>query len=222
VIPRTNSNNANPDYNRVGDYRPANDFAVLTQGQLKNMAIAAYNEFMADVGVNSDMTALVAKWVNVDPVTGVISPNAVEIVTADTADFAPVNLGQLKAVAQPFYEELIALGVVPGYPWFNSENTPADYTAANVGQAKQLFSFDIIQDLAGVPSGGGSSTDFLGGIPYTWFVYYGLNPVKPGNGPNDDSDGDGLTNLQEAQMGTDPNKKDNPALQLTISGYAAH
>jgi hypothetical protein len=45
------------------------------------------------------------------------------------------------------------------------------------------------------------------GIPYAWAVANGLDPNDP-NLANEDPDHDGLTNLQEYQLGTDPNNPD--------------
>ncbi|MEY2506446.1 MAG: hypothetical protein QOH01_775 [Verrucomicrobiota bacterium] len=62
---------------------------------------------------------------------------------ATSNDFAPINLGQLKALAKPFYDRLVAAGVVDTYPWLTALNNPDDFTVANVGQVKSLFSFAI-------------------------------------------------------------------------------
>jgi len=50
-----------------------------------------------------------------------------------------------------------------------------------------------------------SSTDLNGnGLPDAWELrYFGANH-PPGSGPNDDPDGDGLTNLEEFRAGTNP------------------
>ena len=46
-----------------------------------------------------------------------------------------------------------------------------------------------------------------GGIPDSWAIANGLDPNNP-TMPFEDPDRDGLTNLQEYQLGTDPNKAD--------------
>ena len=77
--------------------------------------------------------------------------------TAQTSDYAAVNLGQLKALAQPFYDRLLAVGyfgppiivtgttpVITGtYPWIGPGMVANDYAMANIGQVKNLFSFDV-------------------------------------------------------------------------------
>ncbi len=111
------------------------------------------------------------------------------------ANYAPANLGQLKAVAKPFYDRLLAVGydtkqnlISHGYPnawsfdypWNPATPVSDNYVPANLGQLKMTFSFDI-------------STD---------------------------SDGDGLTDLQEASLGTDPHASDVP-INLTAHGQWA-
>jgi hypothetical protein len=89
-------NNATPD-----DYAPAN------QGQLKNVAKAAVAEMDAKLsgGAGQELHNLVASW---------------SIPSPQTNDFAPLNIGQLKNVAKPFYDRLIAAGLVNAYPWAGS------------------------------------------------------------------------------------------------------
>jgi len=100
-------------------------------------------------------------------------------------NYRPANLGMLKAVAQPFYDRLIEEGYALEYPW--TGKTPRDYALANRGQLKQLFCFDL------------DAFDTDGnGLPDWWESRYGLMDS------NEDPDGDGLTNLQEYQAGSDP------------------
>lgn len=58
--------------------------------------------------------------------------------------------------------------------------------------------------------GGGS----IGGIPVSWAISNGLNPNDPAL-PFEDPDRDGLTNLQEYQLGTNPNNPDTDGDGLT-------
>lgn len=78
---------------------------------------------------------------------GAISSMTSEWVTAEQTgnpnNFASVNRGQLKAVAQRFYERLIAEGYTSGYPWQGSTLIPNDFSLGNPGQAKSLFSFPV-------------------------------------------------------------------------------
>ncbi len=59
------------------------------------------------------------------------------------------------------------------------------------------------------------------GIPDEWKITHGINPHDP-NAANQDSDGDGLTNLQEYQLGTNPTDANEllpgiPSVSGTIS-----
>lgn len=108
-------------------------------------------------------------------------------------DFAAVTVGQLKATLQPFCDRL---GLSGHYPWPGSPASD-DYAVANIGQAKFLFRFnpscigDLDQD----------------GMPDAWEIANGLDPYC-GDDAFSDADGDGLTNLDECLLGTDPNRAD--------------
>jgi alpha-tubulin suppressor-like RCC1 family protein len=108
----------------------ADDYALVNQGQLKNLAAAAAAAMDSSLsgGAGDDVHALVNGW---------LTP------TAQTNDFAPLNLGQLKNTAKPFYDRLIAAGMVSTYPWSGSSNPADDFAIANIGQVKNLFSFEL-------------------------------------------------------------------------------
>jgi hypothetical protein len=161
---------------------PADDYAAINQGQLKNLvsgAVAAMDSSWPDEGAGYDLHALVQSW---------LTP------TNQTDDYAAVTLGQLKAVSVPVYDRLISVGLATAYPW-NTANSPApdDYALANIGQAKALFAFDL----------NGTLTHHL---PASWLARYPMSGT--GNGADDDFDGDGLTNFEEFLLGTDPTKAD--------------
>src|SRR2546423_5022671 len=106
------------------------DYAPVNQGQLKNIAKAAVAEMDAKLtgGAGQELHNLVNSW---------------STPAAPTNDFSPVNVGQSKAVAKPFYDRLILAGLMDTYPWLKSLNLPDDFAAANIGQIKNLFSFEI-------------------------------------------------------------------------------
>jgi hypothetical protein len=60
-----------------------------------------------------------------------------------TNNYAPVNLGQLKYVAKPFYDRLIFSGYTNSYPWTPTLADDKNYALANLGQLKYVFSFDL-------------------------------------------------------------------------------
>ena len=157
----------------------ADDYAPVNQGQLKNIAKAAVAEMDAKLpgGAGPTLHDLVNGW---------STPNS------QTNDFASVNLGQLKNVAKPFYDRLIALGLAASYPWTAAGGSD-DFAVANIGQVKKLFAFELAGD---------DPTDSDGnGLPDAWEMqHFGTIGVDP----NGDPDGDGVTNSQEHQAGTNP------------------
>ena len=61
-----------------------------------------------------------------------------------TNNYYPVNVGQLKSVAKPFYDRLIEEDYANLYPWTSTTNDDGDYALANLGQLKRVFSFDFL------------------------------------------------------------------------------
>ncbi len=97
----------------------ANDYAAANQGQVKWMAACAAAELDSCLaeGAGDDIWQMVARF-------------------GGGGDYMPVNLGQLKAVAAPFY---VRLGLP--LPWAHATNAN-DYAVANIGQVKNVFSFE--------------------------------------------------------------------------------
>jgi len=142
---------------RPTDYPPVDDYSALTQGQLKQMATAAFDELEAHCpgGAGPDVTALIKSWHVLEPIAGqpagpqdpasvfhLVNGARIPLVTPQTDDYAAVNLGQPKSVATPFYGQLAGVGYTQTFPWWGGDAD--DYAAANVGQMKYLFSFDLI------------------------------------------------------------------------------
>jgi|GEM_PF-5095188 len=160
----------------VTDNSEKKDFAPANQGQLKNLTIAAYEELLeklpAEIGGIGDMSApsaglseggtgyqmqeLVKKWVQINATTGAVlrGSNGLPLTAAQDPslpprnDFAPVNLGQLKAVAKVFYDRLQELNSLDQdwlFPWtVDNQGSPSnDFAAVNLGQLKRVFAFDL-------------------------------------------------------------------------------
>jgi hypothetical protein len=97
------------------DYPTPDDYAVANVGQLKQMATKAAAELNANLpggattgtAAGAAVNALIAQW-NTAPASNVVRD-----------DYAVLTLGQLKAVAQVFYDQLIAVGYTNAYPWGN-------------------------------------------------------------------------------------------------------
>ena len=171
---------------------PANDYTLITLGQLKWLATNACAEMNACFGAGSNVTSVVNAFSN-------------------TNNYYLANLGQLKYVAQPFYDRLYELNLtntfpesMPGYyPWGNAQSTN-DYAAANIGQAKYVFSFD-----SAVDTDGDGLTDW--------------DEIVHGTDPYDaDSDDDGLSDGWEVEHGTDPLDWDTDGDGLSDGWEVAH
>jgi len=118
---------------------PSNDFAPANQGQAKNFAVAAVSL------LNNDLAQFRGAGPRLDQLAAAFISGA----SPRRNDFAPVTLGHLKTLAQPFYDRLLDLGytgppLTSGtYPWAVSHTPPNDNAVANIGQLKNLFTFDL-------------------------------------------------------------------------------
>lgn len=179
----------------VDTNQTANDYALVTLGQLKWIATNACAEMAASFAPGANITALIAAFSNAN-------------------NYYLANLGQLKYVAQPFYDRLNELGLtntlpanMPGtYPWGNGSETN-DYALAAIGQVKYVFSFDssVDTDSDGMSDWeeAGWNTDTDGdGMSDAWEIMYELDPNV--NDAARDADGDGVGNLDEYHQGRDP------------------
>ena len=111
-----------------------------------------------------------------------------------TNNHRPVNLGQIKVVSSALYARLIAEGYTNAPPWTtNSVADDRDYSPANLGQLKLVFSFDVTR------------SDDGDGMPDWWERHYFGHTNYNDSG---DADGDGLPNLDEYLHATDPTRVD--------------
>jgi hypothetical protein len=123
---------------------------------------------------------------------------------------APLLTGQLKAIAAPFYDALHAVDptwlatqrtlngtaadATSIYPWTTATSDDAHKAIATIGQLKAVFSLRFETATLIV--------DFDGdGLDDNWEIQYFGDLSQNGSG---DSDGDGLTNLDEFTAGTNP------------------
>jgi hypothetical protein len=194
VIPLTNPANQSPTW--PNDYPPGDDYSAINLGQLKQMAAAAYDEFQSlPGGSGADLDKAIKSWFQLDSSGNFVMQNGsrVPLVTSSTDDFAVATIGQVKSIAQIFYERLTAVGDSSGggYPWSTSTVLPDDFTIANLGQLKSLLSFDPNYSTIG------------DGIPDWWKEEYGLSIYDP-SVASADYDGEGISNLQKYQQGIDP------------------
>ena len=139
--------------------------------------------------------------------------------SASISDFSALNLGQLKALAQPFYDRLFSLDydgppfASGTYPWVSGGGTPSDFSAANIGQVKFLFSFDPTYSSDGSP------------LPDWWRLYYFGGLTVTGSAaidPTADPNGYGFTNLQDALAGNNPGVNQLVSVGPCVGEYLFH
>ena len=135
----------------VTSVQPADNYAVANQGQLKNIARKAYDALQEQLPSSAwtapqgaSLAALIRSWYNDDALTAVK--------TTGTDPYAAVNQGQLKSVALPFYQVLLANGYISSLPvWADPNHSGADhYALANLGQVKNLFTFSLDVNMTGL------------------------------------------------------------------------
>lgn len=162
----------------------ANDYAAINQGQLKNLAIKAHAELRQRLPASVWTTT---QGMALDDFIATL-----QTTTNSQFNYSAVNIGQLKNVARPFYDVLMLPSVrfATAYPWANATTPANDFAMANIGQAKNLFSFEF------------STFDADGnGISDIWEMqYFG----RAGISTTADPDRDNVSNLQEFQNGSSP------------------
>lgn len=207
VILRLPSHATNPDPVWPTHYPAADDYAVANLGQLKFMATRAAAELDAQLdppGAGADLHALLLRWNAAPP------PN----VTRD--DFAALNQGQIKAIAERFYLRLASVAysgppLAPGVarPWTGAPGEADDFALANLGQIKHVFSFDP-RRVKLVPGDGDADQ-----LPDTWeTIHFGSPAGQTGVGHGD---ADGLNNRKEFLLGTNPRVEALSASPDTLS-----
>jgi hypothetical protein len=179
-----------------GDYFQADDYAVANLGQLKHVTVQAKAELEAllgEAGPGEKISNLVQSWSLPAPLN----------VVRD--DYGVLNQGQLKFIAGLFYERLHDFGYVGApleagqiSPWDGASQPPDSFAAANLGQLKFLFSFD--------PKIWVTDTD-QDGMEDHWESAHGLDPANSADA-SFDTEGDGVSNLQEFKFRADPFSRD--------------
>ncbi len=123
--------------NGVLNGNPANDDAIATVGQLKNIAARAWEH------LDSELMAL-----------GHSDGAGFELeLEVKATDNRAANQGQLKAQAIPFYQRLSEVGYSGhpldqpeyywGFPWSQETTDDQEYSVVKLGQLKHSFSFEV-------------------------------------------------------------------------------
>ncbi|MDR1282582.1 MAG: hypothetical protein LBK99_17435 [Opitutaceae bacterium] len=150
----------------VNPAQPAEDYAAANLGQLKHMATQAAAELNDKLsgGAGPAISALVASWQQ-SPAGGVVRN-----------DYAALTIGQLKAVAEPFYVRLGEAGIIPvgKRPWTITGADETHAAVANLGQLKTVFSF-----IATIPASGEDSDG--DGMADAWELLHYGNLSRAGN-----------------------------------------
>jgi hypothetical protein len=183
----------------VGPPQNVSNWSLANVGQLKHVATQA-NTYL-DARLSS----------------GGGSGEAVDTICqfTNSENWRPLNLGQLKNVAQAFYDRLAQIhfnwrtkttGIAsPIYPWTNP-GPPENAPPANIGQLKNVFSFEIPSSFLSANTDGDGLAD--------WWEYGHFGNLTTATSSTD-QDGDGLTNGQEVTIGSNPLAIDTDADGLT-------
>ena len=102
----------------------ADDYAAVNQGQARNMAKQAYEEFKVSLPGGAG-AALDDIWA---------------IPASSSDDYRAINIGQIKNLVSLFYERLHQIDPNIRAPWTGVGAD--DYALANIGQVKNVFNFD--------------------------------------------------------------------------------
>lgn len=174
---------------------PADDFAAVNQGQLKHFTKKAVEEMNARLpgGAGADLNALLQTWATQYQAGGYSAANPYP------ADFNAITVGQLKWIAQKIQTRLLTVRYTTTFPVWLQAHAASDTQVANLGQLKTLFAFDLSAPVSQLP---------------LWWQRYYFNG-QTGIDPQADTDGDGLTNLEELQLGTNPVGQDTDNDGLT-------
>ena len=186
--------------------------AAINVGQVKHVATQAAAHLNATLGLTA------SDW---DAAYGGAAANPLPFTPGTNPEnFAVANVGQLKAVGLGFYvalhehapwydvrARLLGLGVPEAsisadgqgavFPWAATVAEGENHAAANIGQLKIVFSFDLV------------SMDFDGdGMSNGWEFAYGLNPYNASDATGN-PDGDNANNLAEYLAARNPTVADS-------------
>ena len=116
-----------------------NEYAVINQGQLKQFTTRAVDELNAHLpgGASPALTNLVYGWQQ-DYLTNGYSASNIK-----PSDYQAVNVGQLKYIGNLVWTQLTNAGYTNTLPSWLATSNAADLNAANIGQLKTVFNFDL-------------------------------------------------------------------------------
>lgn len=205
----------------IWDGTTQENFAPLNVGQLKHVATQA-KAYLDGIYPGID-------WDTAYSGSGISNPFSTDAFNPllATDNYSPANVGQLKAISYGFYKVLDAYNhdstanisdfsgtssYLHGFivPW-DSAILGEDSNVMNIGQLKLVFSFWPDLDVAENSGVGDGLAD------YWELSVFGSTAIH--DDPQYDGEagtGDGLTLLEEFQLGTSPLERDHPDLELIL------
>ena len=207
---------AQPDWWEIGD------FTVIESGAIPN------NHGPANIGQAKHMAWSALQTIrSIDPeMADEIERNLVGVgrpipswLAVDESDYAPLLVGQLKAISAPFYAsinpvatawlstERVNNGTESGgiYPWTAASQDDLNNGIANIGQLKAVFSLRLTESVDSDPGSDYLEYRLLGTLAYHF-------------DPEADSDTDGISNLEELRAVSIANNRDTDGDGLS-DGY---
>ena len=115
-----------------------NDYAAITQGQLKQFTARAIDELNANLsgGAGTNLNSMVSNWSSYYTTHGYTATNP------EPSDYTAMTAGQLKYVGNLVWNRLVSQGYTNSVPSWLAASTN-DYELANIGQLKEVFNFDL-------------------------------------------------------------------------------
>jgi hypothetical protein len=122
-----------------------NPYAAVNQGQLKQFTVRAVSYLNATLsgGAGTNLNTLVSNWAQDYATNGYATNTANPTRPYKPSDLQAENVGQLKYIASLVYTQLAGAGYTGLYPSWIVQNTTTDNNAANLGQLKEVFDFDL-------------------------------------------------------------------------------
>ncbi|HUB65882.1 MAG TPA: putative Ig domain-containing protein, partial [Candidatus Methylacidiphilales bacterium] len=122
-----------------------NDYAVITQGQLKQFTVRAVDYLNANLtdGAGTNLNSMVSNWAADYATNGYATNPANPTRPYEPSDFQVENVGQVKYIGNLVWSQLVAAGYTNAAPSWLEQDTNTDHAVANVGQLKEVFNFDL-------------------------------------------------------------------------------
>lgn len=172
-----------------------NDYAAANVGQAKHILTNAIAELNEKFSPNGGATFSLSSFIDTE---------------AEANDYAVLNRGQIKFIAKRLYDRLNELQWFTGsyyYPWTQTTTDDNDYAAVNIGQLKNIFNLDFEEKAADTDSDG----------LYDFWEMNTVGNLTTLQSANHDNDSDGVSNIEEYNLRTQPTTANNSASTSQIS-----